>query len=373
MYPPVLRTRLLLVVPCLFVTSLLGAAAPKERTSKQSSYARAMSEGRKAEQAADPRAAMQAFGRAVELRPQSAQALSELGWAAFLAGDLSRAEQASHAAASLSTCTEHQRAASLYNLGRVVEARGDIRGAVKAYTDSLTYRASSVVLSRLAQIDPQAAAAADPLRPQPMSGPFSSLAAYCEDQGIDPHECLARVPWGKTHGLPTKLPKPYRQVRLFRQEDDCHLAVQTERGFFVHPFTCAWHRFSAERADFAVSDIVPGGQPELVLRVFNRIGYKSDASEIDDDEGTSATISPELGICQRLWIVCGIGSSQSPSCSNLVLAEKDDCEEPPDQVNWSWQLAPLFGPDGKLELKPTGKIPLHGDRALPGLHILRFL
>lgn len=69
MYPPVLRTRLLLAVPYLFVTSLLGAAAPKERTSKQSSYARAMSEGRKAEQAADPRAAMQAFGRAVELRP----------------------------------------------------------------------------------------------------------------------------------------------------------------------------------------------------------------------------------------------------------------------------------------------------------------
>ena len=183
MYPPVLRTRLLLAVPCLFVTSLSERRHRKNGpASCQAMPVRCLKAARP-NRRQDPRAAMQAFGRAVELRPQSAQALSELGWAAFLAGDLSRAEQARIAAASLSTCTEHQRAASLYNLGRVVEARGDIRGAVKAYTDSLTYRASNVVLSRLAQIDPQAAAAADPLRPQPMSGPFSSLAAYCEDQG----------------------------------------------------------------------------------------------------------------------------------------------------------------------------------------------
>ena len=148
--------------------------------------------------------------------------------------------------------------------------------------------------------------------------------------------------------------------------------MQTERGFFVHPFTCAWHRFSAERADFAVSDIVPGGQPELVLRVFNRIGYKSDASEIDDDEGTSATISPSWASASACGSLQESDLRNHRAVPTLCLRKKDDCEEPPDRVNWSWQLAPLFGPDRKLELKPTGKIPLHGDRALPGLHILRF-
>ena len=48
-----------------------------------------------------------------------------------------------------------------------------------AYKTSLEKRPNHVVRERLAKLDPEAAAAADPARPRPLDGPFKDEAAAC--------------------------------------------------------------------------------------------------------------------------------------------------------------------------------------------------
>ena len=84
------------------------------------------------------------------------------------------------------------RGAALYNLGLILEATNRPRDAAAAYADSLAARPSRVVRGKLQKLAPDLAAKRDPLAPQPLAGPFASLAATCEDErkraGADPRE-----------------------------------------------------------------------------------------------------------------------------------------------------------------------------------------
>jgi hypothetical protein len=102
---------------------------------------------------------------ALEVIPDDPRASSELGWAAFQAGDYVTARRANSLAARASGDVE-VKASALYNLGRLAEATSDRDAAVAYYRDSLALRPSKTVEARLASLGtPLAAtnAAAQPL------------------------------------------------------------------------------------------------------------------------------------------------------------------------------------------------------------------
>jgi tetratricopeptide (TPR) repeat protein len=94
-----------------------------------------------------------------------ARALSELGWAAFKAGDYDRALSANRD--SVKAATEPRvKAASLYNLGRVAEACGDKPAAVGYYLQSIRLRPNDAVAARLKALGKSEQ---PPWRPEPHS------------------------------------------------------------------------------------------------------------------------------------------------------------------------------------------------------------
>lgn len=92
--------------------------------------------------------AVREFDRALDVRPADARALSELGWAAFQAGDWRRAHSANQESVRVAK-NPAIRAASLYNLGRLAEALGDRQEAAEHYRASLALRPSDAVDKRL--------------------------------------------------------------------------------------------------------------------------------------------------------------------------------------------------------------------------------
>lgn len=110
-----------------------------------------IAEGRKLARAKDWPGAAKAFERAVATAPDDVHALADLGWSAFQAGDLARAEQVNKRALAHAKDPK-TRAPILYNIGRVAEARGDKDAAKKAYTESLALRDNAEVKSRLASL-----------------------------------------------------------------------------------------------------------------------------------------------------------------------------------------------------------------------------
>lgn len=117
--------------------------------------------GRAAAKKKDWKTAMTEFDAAHQAIPEDAVALSELGWAAFNAGDLDRAQKANEEAVKLAKDPK-LKAASLYNLGRVAEAKGDKETAKAMYTQSLELRPNDTVAKRLAALGGTAPAAATP-------------------------------------------------------------------------------------------------------------------------------------------------------------------------------------------------------------------
>jgi hypothetical protein len=106
-----------------------------------------MSQGRAFEKQGKYAEAMAEFEAALVIAPNHARALSELGWAAFKGGKLERSIEASRGAVS-DEKDPRVAGASLYNLGRALEAQQDREGARRAYRDSLEVRPNQVVLER---------------------------------------------------------------------------------------------------------------------------------------------------------------------------------------------------------------------------------
>jgi hypothetical protein len=130
------------------------------------------------------------FEKALAAVPMDDRALSELGWAALQAGDLDKAEKANADSVRVSS-TPEVKAASLYNLGRVAEAKDDKERAAALYADSLVLRPSKTVVKRLAALGKQAPAAgpdqsaADTPCKDPVEGP--DLVCGCLKK-IEPYE-----------------------------------------------------------------------------------------------------------------------------------------------------------------------------------------
>jgi hypothetical protein len=304
----------------------LGGPPSREGITPEKRYQDALSRGRERSRRGDHAGAVRQFKAALEVSADDPQALSELGSAALQMKDLSLAEQA--ARRSLEKAQDPELSAtSLYNLGRIEEARGDRAKAVEAYKRSLGQRANPAARERLSALDPDAADQFNPWKPRPMDGPFASLEEYCRkvdsalDGGITALSC--GVPPGDVKGdhQIEGVPKPLQAVRLVSErttgdealcgQDGCVeyvLAVQTARGWFISPplakaSVSPWgfdhQRLSIEV--FEMRDLAPAEGKEIILEL--RVSYlHGQADETSSGEKT-------------VLVLAGAGPSGVPSAS----------------------------------------------------------
>lgn len=141
---------------------------------------RDLDEGRKLSRAKEWSRALAAFDRALAVMPDDARVLSEVGWAAFQANELARAETAN--ARALANANEPLvRAPILYNVGRVAEARGKPDAAKKAYRESLSLRDNAEVKKRLASLKVDAGLDEDDAVARlGCRGSFADIGALCK-------------------------------------------------------------------------------------------------------------------------------------------------------------------------------------------------
>jgi tetratricopeptide (TPR) repeat protein len=161
----------------------------------RASLLRHLRDGRKASSAKDWGGALKAFDQALAIAPDDARVLSEVGWAAFQANDLARAEAANKRALA-NTKDPKLRAATLYNSGRVAEARGQKDAATKLYRASLELRDNAEVKKRLAGIGAA-----------PASSVEAAAALVCRE-GAGNLDALCKCLLGHPDELMTLLEKP---------------------------------------------------------------------------------------------------------------------------------------------------------------------
>jgi tetratricopeptide (TPR) repeat protein len=144
--------------------------------------------GRKAVKAKKFPEGIKALEAALTIDPNHASALAELGWALYLSGELAKAERATRQAITAAT-QDRTRGAALYNLGRIHEDRGEKDEAALAYQRSLTLRPNDTVSARLTALESAGAApAAHECDVVAHSGrpPFDLCAAFIAKLPADP-------------------------------------------------------------------------------------------------------------------------------------------------------------------------------------------
>jgi hypothetical protein len=194
-----------------------------------------LDEGRKLSRAKDWSKALNAFDRALKVMPEDPRINSEVGWAAFQANRLDRAEEA-NARALANAKDPLVRAPILYNVGRVAEARGKPAAAKRAYRESLALRKNAEVKRRLDALG--AAAAADAEEPEGLGcrRSFPDVTALCRCLKDEEKEGLF-VPEGTKFTCGRKSSNPLGDGRLGIVEaggeelgERVHLLVVDEAG-----------------------------------------------------------------------------------------------------------------------------------------------
>jgi hypothetical protein len=283
------------------------------------SYKQALARGRKAVKAHHFDDAVDAFAAALEAC--DARALSELSWAAFQAGRTDRAKKAARLANG-ATADRNLRASALYNLGRIHQRDRELETARLAYRESLALRDNDIVKRRLTSLNP----AENPLTPEPLIGPLSSIDAYCHDYGLwtddfgdDPVDCYdedAQVEASLTP--PFAAVKPAYVESQETHERNVHVVIKTSRGLFV---TKALGTVEPGYQDFALVDItVEHG----ILRVRHRASSHV-RGWVDDEETMRGWVEDTH---TESVLLCGQGRSGDISCvppiATEAAAQQDD-------------------------------------------------
>jgi hypothetical protein len=303
----------------------------------QKQVAAAVEKGRKLAAQGKYAESITAFQSAIASSPTAASALSELGLAYYHLKQYAEAEAALHRALK-ATSAPAQRGRSLYNLGLILEAKGDTRAAVAAYKDSLAARSNQVVLERLRKLDAAAAAALDPVAPRSFRGPFATLKDTCAALNDCQKRAAAELSVaGPNYSCRSKkpvatLPKPaapYRAVQLIAavcaegkkdtgdSDSRVYLVVQGEKGWFA---TDVGGKIESEQlrtfTDFAVGELrlTAGPAPRLLLRVKESGGH-------DVGEGSDSWENEKL-------VIAGIGPSGTPSATPPLLISSRETEDP---------------------------------------------
>ncbi len=256
--------------------------------------------GRTAVKAKDYAAGIAAFTAALKIDPNHPAALAELGWAAYLAGDLTAAQRSTEQAIA-GDAPDTTRGAALYNLGRILEDRGDKNGAAAAYQRSLQLRANKTVQERLASLTAAGADATPhdcdftPHKGGHVGNLCAALVATmptdeeirehkCDEQETEPGETVVDAAGTPMGGEPqTKIDHTLADgVRIahFRVEnwiesggsyDTVYLAVLYADRWYTAELGSAYNPgHSYIGANFTVDsvaarDLIPGGREEIVI------------------------------------------------------------------------------------------------------------
>jgi len=121
---------------------------PSLSAEERAAYKKYLRAGRKLAKSEKWSEASAEFERALKVIPEDGRALSELGWTAFKAGSFERALVANRLSVRR-TRDPKLKAASLYNLGRVFEAKDNAQEAAQSYRESIALRPNKSVTSRL--------------------------------------------------------------------------------------------------------------------------------------------------------------------------------------------------------------------------------
>jgi tetratricopeptide (TPR) repeat protein len=255
---------------------------------------------------ADAVTAMQSAQRAV---PNEPRVLSELCWELRVTGALPEAERICRSAVQLAK-EPLLRGASLYNLGRVLEQKGDKSGAIASYRESLLRRQNSVVRERLLALDPKADSGI--FRPEPLDGPFASIVNWCKQGG---RECHLSNDASVTAQLAVAQP-PWQEARVFTMGSDpeeCVLAVRSSAGWFLgQPTYCRDGTFRHDaKATLEAIDVLPSPGTELLFEL------KGTDSRRDYDETVGRSYCCLDAEFSEL-VVCAVGPAQIPHCTPAV-------------------------------------------------------
>lgn len=215
----------------------------------------AVAEGRRLHGQRDFEGAIEAYARALDLRPDDPRTLSEQGWAMLFAGRLDHAESALRRAEAGVGDEPRLHASILYNLGRVAEARGQDAAAIDAYQRSLRLRPHPSVYRHLSGLEGGSRYAFGP-EVRRLQGPYASLGDLCQEERrltasqrdqahADSFACLpdaAKGLGGAAVQLPSsrRLLAPWKGLRFVEVRPNAytvrfHAAMQTDAGWFVLP------------------------------------------------------------------------------------------------------------------------------------------
>ena len=270
------------IVISLLVASTSLADVPKRTPpseADQKKYTELLRKGRELQGKHKWQDAITAFKACVDLVPEDATALGELGWTAYLAKDLKLAETATRQSLA-GEASPNIRGASLYNLGLIEEASGKKPDAIAAYTESLKVRPNGIVRAALAKLSPEAANAFDPFKPVALAGPFPSLDAYCKTtpEVTSEQEFTCWCKADDTHQVKRALAAPFEKVETVSHFcggpteaglNDYALAIKVAAGWYVETVATVrqnrWCTNEMKLSGVAVKDVAASPGPELLL------------------------------------------------------------------------------------------------------------
>ncbi len=253
-------------------------------------YREHLREGRKLVQGKKYKEGLEVFEKARAIDPNNARILSEIGWAAYLAGDYERSIQANNDSVRFAK-EDKLKGASLYNLGRVAEAQKDMSKAADYYERSLTFRENKTVRERLAKVKTQGGDS-EPEKKDlysffgrcTMAPLGADLDAGCRKmaKGLDPEPKCFSVMYGSEETAPeikkvpggTKLTEVATFVMsLDNDMTDYHmLAIKHDNTWYATPLVWVYNPGAfgifedLDALEVSFEQLVPGGEPEILVR-----------------------------------------------------------------------------------------------------------
>jgi hypothetical protein len=239
---------------------------------------------------------------------------------------------------------------------------------MESYRASLALRPHDVVEARLARLG---GPAVETLAPQPMSGPFATIAEACKTFPFHQPDWTCAAP--RVDG-PIELPaprSPYLEARLIGESapaadqvesyDTCRLAIRVAAGWFVSDgVSCEaskWGRSAVRALEWQAGGAV----------ILWRHEYAAGDRGTDRDGKRYRTF-----VTTEVVRYCGVGSSGVPSCTPRIpvrVSEEGDFAYS-DVV--PYELAATLGDDGVLSISARSAQLDRDAQALLGSRALAF-
>lgn len=366
-------------------------APPKISASDREAALKALKDGRHLTVAGQYSAALAEYDKALGIDANDPTVLSEAGYAALLGNELDRSEK--YSKRGLESAKDPKlRAMTLYNLGRVYEARGDKDKARAAYSESIGLRDNAEVKKHLDAVGGTTASTIEDKLP--CSTPMANVAEVCKCLLADKGEYLSQTgtKWddskpscAEEHPSPP-MPAPF-------------LAIVWDPG---QPSEIA-HLVAVQRADGKTQvlgdmghDYEPGA-----FGVHNSFEWKTPETKTEGgrtyvilrgEQGDNDFNMGGLELCsstEKLEMVCGTGAapkctppipiSVTSGCDVGVQPDENDLKDPETKrtiaeikknahtthAQTSWAL----GADGRIMVKLLpGSAPDLIDRSILGAH-----